>query len=118
VAHKSGLKWPDGCLVSSVEIRDHVIGRYRERNFDDQDVTDRTIRNRIASDIDRCGCFAWTLPGNDVWVLFIDDEAVAVARGQENKMIVISYYGSKQLVVWHRHQEILIRRTRKAKAAV
>jgi hypothetical protein len=81
-------------------------------------VPDSVIRNKIISGINGYGCFGWALPGTDIWVMFFGDEAVAASRNPDNKMIIASYFGNKQLMFWHRHQEVLIRGTRKAIAAV
>jgi hypothetical protein len=118
IIRESHLTWPNGKPVTGIEVRDHAVQRYRERSFNDQYVPDNAIRNRISSGISRYGCFGWALPGIDIWVMFFGDEAVAASRNQDNKMIVASYFGSKQLMYWHRHQEVKIRGTRKAIAAV
>ena len=113
------MPWPNGTPITGIEVNHHVVERYLMRNFDvEDDATEEQIKNKIATGIMQRGHFVRTLPGKDVWVVGFEGEYVAALRDADGKMIVLSYYGTREQMSWYYQQEVLVREKRKTRAAV
>ena len=110
--------WPDGAPITSViVVEDHACDRFRQRSFvdpADHDLSDDEIKDYLIDGIQSNICsFMRPLPGESIWLLQFDGYYMAAARYSDGSMHVVSYYGTKKQLRWHKKVEITVRGKRK-----